>query len=69
LEVQNAFFFKPQAMKKPEYSKLIKDFLPKHVANFKALPKEEALRRALAQHKLGKEYARCQSEKSGKKPS
>jgi hypothetical protein len=56
-------------MKKPEYSKLIKDFLPKHVANFKALPKEEAKRRALAQHKRGKEYARCQSEKSGKKPS
>ena len=55
--------------KKPDYAELIKEFLPKHVADFKALPKEEAKKRALAQHKRGQKYARILREKSGKKPS
>jgi len=55
--------------KKPDYTELLKEFLPKHIADFKALPREEAERRALAQHKQGKEYARIQREKWGKKPS
>lgn len=55
--------------KKPNYSELIKEFLPKHVADFKALPRDEAMKRALGQHMRGKEYARIQREKSDKEPS
>jgi hypothetical protein len=55
--------------KKPDYTELLKEFLPKHIADFKALPREEAKRRALEQHKRGQEYARIQRERWGKKPS
>jgi len=54
---------------KPDYSEVLKEFLPKLIANFKALPPEEAERRALGQLRRGQEYASIQREKLGKKRS